>query len=105
MTVLKNTAQKNSNAYYLAESKEYTAFQTRREYVLSRLVKKIPLFDGLKYCVFFTSVPLVSIACKPRLKPRPYTVQKASHQPAQINTDEIMANKMGAAQLLGAAKD
>ena len=34
-------------AYYLGTSNEYTSFQTRREYILSRLVKRSS-FDGLK---------------------------------------------------------
>ena len=38
----------NVNYYYQGASNEYTSFQTRREYILSRLVKKVPLFDGLK---------------------------------------------------------
>ena len=43
----------------LAKSKEYSAFQTRREYLLVGSSKD-PSFDGLKYCVFFTSVPLAT---------------------------------------------
>jgi hypothetical protein len=49
-----------ANTYYLGTINEYTSFQTRRKYILSRLVKKVPLFDGLKRCVFLASVQLVS---------------------------------------------
>ena len=45
--------------YYPANNKEYIAFQTRRKYFLGRLVKKVPVFDGLKYYVFFISAQRV----------------------------------------------